>query len=497
MLANRRVIAVVLPSFRVTLVRARSPDISAKEPLAVVVDDARSERTISGGVRIDEVSNEARSLGVLPGSTIASAKAKCADLRVRVLRPREASCALDALAEMLLGFGAITSPLIDRDAVLVDVTGCAHLHGGEEELLAAVTSAIECAGFRCITALASGPEIAWALAAGSRRSRVVREADTLHALGELSIDVLRLDPRTASYFHKLGISTIAQLRAVPRASLTARCDNQNLLSRVRAILDGDDAAPIVRFVPTTVIEERIDLEYGVEQHEALFFVLKPLSERISARLEGRAMLASRLEVIVELDRAMCVGSETSVCVSLPLASPIKKSTEILSVIMSRFERVPPLAAPALAVVLRAPDLAPMSRETRHLFEPESRADLALPKLASELSAVLERHAFGTLAVLDDWRIDHRSHLVPFGEPRTITLSARLISSAPEPLRIIPLARPAEGLTLLEGPYALRGLARFEQVVWWRETTPMIDWKLAWTGDAVVFVEPRGIRGFLD
>ena len=160
----RRVAAVVLPGFRVALVRARSPEISPNDPLAVVVSVDRTEHSISGGTRIDEVSDEARALGVLPGSTIASAKAKCSDLRVRVLAPNEAVRALEGLAETLLQLGAITSPLLDRDAVVVDVTGCAHLHRTEEKLLEAIVKMVGRAGFACHAAIASGPEIAWALA---------------------------------------------------------------------------------------------------------------------------------------------------------------------------------------------------------------------------------------------------------------------------------------------------------------------------------------------
>jgi len=62
---GRRVAAVVLPGFRVALVRARSPEISPRDPLAVVVSADRTEHSISGGTRIDEVSDEARARAVL------------------------------------------------------------------------------------------------------------------------------------------------------------------------------------------------------------------------------------------------------------------------------------------------------------------------------------------------------------------------------------------------------------------------------------------------
>lgn len=486
----RRVAAVVLPGFRVALVRARSPEISPRDPLAVVVSADRTEHSISGGTRIDEVSDEARLLGVLPGSTIASAKAKCSDLRVRVLAPNEAIRALEGLAETLLQLGAITSPLLDRDAVVVDVTGCAHLHVTEEKLLEAIVKTVACAGFACHAAVASGPEIAWALAR-SGISRVVKGEDTLGALGPLPIDVLRLDAGTTSYFYRLGVHTIAQLRALPRAALTARLDNANLIARVRALLDGDDSTPITRFQPESVIEERVELEYGIEHHEALSFVLRPLCERLSARLEGRCARAARVEVVLELDRALCKPEQRIVRVSLPLASPVRASAELHAVLRSRFEREPPLVAPALAVVLRAPELTSVEERTRDLFVPESRAELALPKLAAELSALIG-DAFGTLAIRDDWRLEHRSVLVPFSS-RPNQNQTHASYNDIEPLRVIP-ARACEHFI------ELHHLARYEHLVWWRAPRPVLDWKLAWT-DAIVFVEQRAdgaiVRGLWD
>jgi protein ImuB len=486
--SGRSVVAVVLPSFRVTLVRARSPDLQPEEPLCVVVDEERDDRHLSGGTRIDDASPEARAWGVLSGDTVASAKAKCGDVRVRVLRPREATCALECLAEMLLAFGAVTSPLLDRDAVLVDVTGCSHLHGGDANLLAAIESAVMRAGFSCRAVLAAGPEIAWALAYAGRKG-VVRPEETQRALGELPIDVLRLEPQTTSYFHKLGISTLAQLRALPRSSLTSRADCKNLLPRVRALLDGMDDTPITRYSPEVVLEERAELEWGIEQHEALFFVLRPLCDRLSARLEGRAMLASRLEVVLELDPAMSKDGPRSIRVSLPLASPLRKSAEIFVVLRTRFEREPPLAAPVLAVVLRAPELATVHAHTRHLFEPESRAELVLPKLVAELDALLGEGAVGRLSIEDDWRFDHRSVLFPFSVP----IEQTALSHAPEPMRFV----PPECHETLE---TLEPVVRQEYIVWWRspQASHTNDWKLVWTGDAIAFVEERNlVRGYLD
>ena len=454
------------------------------------------------------MSDEALALGVLPGATIASAKAKCSELRVRVLRPDEATRALEGLAELLLEFGALTAPLLDRDAVVADVTGCAHLHGGEEAMLAALVEGVRRAGFSCRAAIASGPETAWAVARRAPRPRVVPREDEMRVLGELAIDALRLDARTASYFRKLGIRTIDQMRALPRDALTARMENENLLARVRALLDGDDGTPIPRFSPAVVVEERAELEYGIEHTEALLFVLKSLADRLAARLAGRCALAARLEVMLELDRAMCEpGREAISRVSLPLASPIRASEELLVVLRSRFEREPPLHAPVLAVVLRAPELVRAGERTKNLFVPESRAEIALPRLAAELAALLGEGASGTLAVIDDWRADRRSVLVPFQAERPRPASSTCPSGRRPQLRCGPQVSDVEPLRLIapRSASALEDvvhLARFERIAWWTRGAVSHDWKLGWSSEGFAFVEvdARGharVRGFLD
>ncbi|HSQ65821.1 MAG TPA: DNA polymerase Y family protein [Polyangiaceae bacterium] len=509
----RRIAAVVLPWFRVELVRARGPGLE-HAPIAVVVSDA-SERSLSGGTRVDDVSSEAREYGVRPSATIASAKARCHDLRVRTLSAEEVTRALRGLCESLLALGAITSPLPDRDAVLVDVTGCAHLvrtvpdsrGDPERALLAAIERTVRAAGYACRIAIASGPEIAWALATGLGESSVVPEEATARALEPLSIDVLRLDDAACSYLRRLGIGTLGQLRALPRAALASRIGEARA-THVLALLDGDDPTPLARFEPEELLSEHVSLDWGTEHTEALFFLFKGLCDRLAARLSGRCAVAARLEVVLEMDRAFAKPDERTRVVSLPLASPLQKSEDMQAVLRSRFEREPPLAAPVVGVAVRAPELATRKSQALHLFVPESRAALALPSLAAELSALLGEGRAGTLAAVDDWRTPARSRFVPFGQPRTSLRprsTARLVGDAPEPLRLYDAPAP--------DPSALRVIApvaRFEHVAWWRkdpDAPRRRDLVLAWTGSseaggAVVFVEKdehgrARIRGVLD
>ena len=166
----RRVACIALPEIRLEIVPAepRASLGMAPGPVAVVVArqgaSVKTERDILGNTRLDVVSRDARALGVRAGQTVAAARAKCADLRVRVVAEGAVRAALARLAEAALAFGPATGFDVTQDVVWIDVGGCAHLHGGEGALARAVEAHVEAMGHRCRIAVASGPRERGALA---------------------------------------------------------------------------------------------------------------------------------------------------------------------------------------------------------------------------------------------------------------------------------------------------------------------------------------------
>jgi protein ImuB len=160
-------------SLRVELARAR--EARSTSPLAVVI--ARPGGAVDKG--LDEVSREARALGVRPGDTIAAARARTADLNVRVVALGAVSGALARTAEAILAFGPTTSFELggaSGDVVFVNVTGCAHLFGGEGAMAAAIERRVRQLGHASRVAVADGPRIAAAIARyGRERVSIVEE----------------------------------------------------------------------------------------------------------------------------------------------------------------------------------------------------------------------------------------------------------------------------------------------------------------------------------
>jgi protein ImuB len=524
----RRVVCLALPEIRLEIARERTMHEVGERPLAIVVahpgGSVQTERDIVGGTRLDVVSRRARSLGIRPKQTVAAARAKCAELSVRVVAEGSVQSALERVAEAAQSFGPAVGFDVVADVVWVEIGGCAHLHGGERALALAIQAKVESLGHVCRVAIADGPRVAAAVArfATSRSGPwIVPEGKGAAAMRVLPIAALSLDPDDASWLVDLGMRSCGDLQKLPRRALGTRLGAR--VHDVMAMLAGEDRAPLVAWRPPEIPEEKLELDWGAASIEALSFVMKTLCDRLAARLEGRAMAAARLDLVLGLDRALCdeetrARGRPTVTLAVALPAPIARAADLLAVMRTRLERET-LEAPVLTATLRAPELARAPARTLDLLVPEPKAKDTLPRLVAELAAELGNERVGTLGLVDTWAPPRRTRLAPFGErggepsPERVgalldgaPLPGRpskdpgyrhsLVASAIEPTRVIPRHRLSQGV--FEEPELLM---RIEAIEWWRAggrdrggATP-IDWVAVWTPDHICSEGRRaGARG---
>jgi len=116
-----------------------------------------------GAFRLHALDADALALGLEPGMALADARARVPALVALAHDPeREAACLtrLADLAERYTPMVALDPP----DGLILDISGCAHLFGGEGALAADAAALMRHQGLRVRHALASGPEAALALA---------------------------------------------------------------------------------------------------------------------------------------------------------------------------------------------------------------------------------------------------------------------------------------------------------------------------------------------
>lgn len=510
---------------------------------AVVAPPPLTEAKLLGNTRLSVVSREARALGIQPGQTIAQARTRAVDLAVRVVRPEAVRDVLAGLAEVGLAFGATVSfGTADEsgswgDVVWIDITGCAHLHAqgggtifdGETILASRLAGVVSSLGYTCSIAIADGPRVAAMLARAvadataasdtSRRRRrqseaipaaepwVVRPGENAAAIAPLPVSALPLAPEDVRWLAKLGVRTIAELRRLPREGLGTRLGAR--AREVMSLADGDDRAPLAPYVPPEVPVEETELEYGVEGVDALTFIAKTLSDRLAVRLQGRAVATARIELELRLDAALLPDkAQAQALVALDLPSPLTEASDLLAALRPKLERLE-LAAPVLGAKLRAPTLVPKRAAMLSLFEPQPKAERALPRLVAELASDLGPEAVCSLVLGDAWKAEERSRLVPFGSvprgKRPRASDRRLLSSVPEPSRLLATAVPVHR----DEVRMLRHLSRQEAVAWWREPPQArvqrhpVDNVQAWVHGGVAWIEierasgAMRIRGWFD
>ena len=223
----RRVISLWLPRFATDRLCHADPAWRDR-PLALVLETRAR-------LQLTAVNRAAERAGLRPGMALANARALLPRLATAPAEPAQDARALAALAEWCGRY----SPWTGVDASLdtagagggmggggglwLDVTGCAHLFGGEAALLKQLCGRLTALGFTCRAAIADTPGAAWAMARFASEPRVVVAPGEIRAaLAPLPVAGLRLSAATAAALHGLGLKRIGDLLEIPRAPLAAR-----------------------------------------------------------------------------------------------------------------------------------------------------------------------------------------------------------------------------------------------------------------------------------
>ncbi|KFL30171.1 hypothetical protein JP75_16400 [Devosia riboflavina] len=213
---KRRFLALHLPYWATDYLKRAEPRLKEK-PLALY------ER-IKGGLRLAALDPEGLQNGLRLGQNLADARAIWPALTVlEIDRPR-----LEAAFGHFADWHSNASPLVSvmtdisrfGDLVL-DITGVAHLFGGETEMLRTLIIRLRKLGYRVSGAIAPTIGAAWAVSHFAR-SQVVGDDSFAALLDALPVAALRLEESQLLTLGQMGLKTIGQVRQYPRKSLHTR-----------------------------------------------------------------------------------------------------------------------------------------------------------------------------------------------------------------------------------------------------------------------------------
>ena len=291
------------------------------EPLALIADTAH-------GPRIEAVNAAARDAGVRAAMRLADARALCPALTVRPCDPAGDLAFLENLALWAQRWGP-WSALDPPDGVLVDITGAAHLFGGEATLLTDVHQRLGARGLTARAAIAPTAGAAWALAHYGARGEILSPPSSLRAersnpwrfarsriassappprnddaeyllLNDLPVAALRLDPAVVLLLRRLGLKRIGDLTGVERTALARRFRNRhapaaNPLVRLDQLL-GKTPEPLLPVLAREMPLVQRRLMEPIRHRVLLDKVVEDLAADLARSLEARGEGARRLEI---------------------------------------------------------------------------------------------------------------------------------------------------------------------------------------------------------
>ncbi|HWK58267.1 MAG TPA: DNA polymerase Y family protein [Parapedobacter sp.] len=263
----------------------RRPDLRAV-PFALAAP-------VHGRMVITEANAVAETQGVARGMVVADAMAFLPVLEVADERPGLAARLLHVLGLWCIRYTPIVA-VQPPDGLILDISGCAHLWGGERRYLKDIVGRLRSRGFHVRMAIAGTIGAAWAVARFGRETPIVRSGEEANTLMALPPAALRLEPEVTAKLHKLGLRTIDSFMHMPPSVLRRRF-GEDLPRRLRQAL-GREEEPIVPLRPIPPYVERLPCLEPIRTAAGVEIAIQRLLESLCKRLagEGKGLRAASL-----------------------------------------------------------------------------------------------------------------------------------------------------------------------------------------------------------
>jgi protein ImuB len=348
--AARRILALHLPRF--------VAEGFGEGPLLVWRQDGARRLVVAADAA-------AEALGIRHGQPLADAQAIAPAVRAEAETPAAHAARLDALALWALRFTPLVAP-DPPDGLLLDITGCAHLSGGEQALLDRTVGGLAALGHAAQGAVAGTPEAAAALARADV-GRSIPPGGEAAALAPLSPALLRLPDAVVSALSRVGLRSIGDVLDQPRGPL-ARRFGAGLTARLDAAT-GRSPTPIRPIRPPPDLSAGRDLAEPILTREAIDALVALLLPELCTALDraGRGLrrLTLRAHRVDGTVQEIAIGAGTATRDARHLGRLLQQRLERLEPgfgfdrIALLAERTEPLAAGQRAIGAASEDLAPL------------------------------------------------------------------------------------------------------------------------------------------
>jgi protein ImuB len=240
----------------------------------------------------------ALALGLKAGIPLTQARILVPGLDVRASEPEADAAFLRRLALFAARRWTPRAAVADPASLFLDLSGVCHLHGGERRMCERILAFCARLGFVARIAVAGTYGAAHALVRRSDEAIALCPAGgEAEAIASFPLEALRLEEHVLNAAHRLGISSIGELIALPRGPLNRRFGD-TLVRRLDQAL-GRAAEPFDPIVSEEVPCATLRLLEPIATAEAIEQVLSDLMARLVFLLEQQGLAVRALNLMCE------------------------------------------------------------------------------------------------------------------------------------------------------------------------------------------------------
>ncbi|MBN8857048.1 MAG: DNA polymerase Y family protein [Sphingobacteriales bacterium] len=332
-----------------------------------------------GRMRITAVCPAAQKQGICIGMAVADARALVANIQVLDDEPQLPLHLLTGLGHWCIRYTPTVATDMP-DGLLLDVSGCAHLWGGEEKYATDIQNRLKGFGYTTRIAIAGTIGTAWALARYGKQPVVLAPSgEERVALFSLPPAALRLENSIVERLQKLGLYTIGHFINMGRSILRRRF-GAGLLNQMDQAF-GWKEEPLTPLQPVEPYQERLPCLEPILTRSGIEIALQQLLNILCERLtkEGKGLRKA-------VFKAYRVDGEVQQ-LEIGTHLPSQQATHLFKLFELKIDQIEPALGIEL-FVLEAPTVEKARSSQEALWHTSTVNDTRLAQLLDQLTGKL-------------------------------------------------------------------------------------------------------------
>jgi protein ImuB len=245
----------------------------------------------NNALQIYAIDDTAARYGLEIGLPLANARAICPELTVFDADAVADAKTLDDIADWCDRF----TPLVALDppyGLFLDITGCAHLFGGERALLQIVSGALTRRGF-VVSAAIAGTSVCARTMTRHVSGKIIADGEEAAAVSPLPVYALGTDTAITSGLRRAGLKTIGDVASRARHEISARFGAGFTTLLEQALGQGDGPISPRKPLPDYIVEQRFPEPVATEG--VISATLSRLAKMLVTAMDRQGKGARRLE----------------------------------------------------------------------------------------------------------------------------------------------------------------------------------------------------------